>query len=256
MANAVVLRPSYWASVSGGKDSLYMLMLILSRPDKYPLDGVVHFELEIDYPFIKDVVNLMREKVTALGIPFVSVRPNMSWFDLEKRFGMPSRRARWCNSPYKMDAKKQLQNYLKTKGCELISYIGFCADEVSRFKEDKNIYPLVNENIIESTILEWAKTEPIFNDYYKFNKRCGCMYCPMASMQSLAYLNVYYPKEYDFLITECKKTEKQRELELGRPFSIWQSNPKYNTEYYDNRVKTVHVPRILEQIKADNIPSS
>ena len=113
MSNDVVLRPSDWASVSGGKDSLYMLMLILSRPDKYPLDGVVHFELEIDYP-----------------------------------------------------------------------------------------------------------------------------------------------KEYDFLITECKKTEKQRELELGRPFSIWQSNPKYNTEYYDNRVRTVHVPRILEQLKADNIPSS
>ena len=62
MTNDIVLRPKYWASVSGGKDSLYMLMLILSRPDKYQLDGVVHFELEIDYPFIKDVVNLMEEK--------------------------------------------------------------------------------------------------------------------------------------------------------------------------------------------------
>ena len=50
MANDIVLRPSYWASVSGGKDSLYMLLLILAKPDKYPLDGVVHFELEIDFP--------------------------------------------------------------------------------------------------------------------------------------------------------------------------------------------------------------
>lgn len=31
MANDIVLRPSYWASVSGGKDSLYMLMLILTN---------------------------------------------------------------------------------------------------------------------------------------------------------------------------------------------------------------------------------
>lgn len=50
--NTLVLRPSYWASVSGGKDSLYMLKYILTNIDKYPLDGVIHFELEIDYPFI------------------------------------------------------------------------------------------------------------------------------------------------------------------------------------------------------------
>lgn len=39
---AIALRPSYWASVSGGKDSLYMLNYILHNLDRYPLDGVVH----------------------------------------------------------------------------------------------------------------------------------------------------------------------------------------------------------------------
>ena len=29
MSGEIALRPSYWASVSGGKDSLYMLNLIL-----------------------------------------------------------------------------------------------------------------------------------------------------------------------------------------------------------------------------------
>lgn len=57
MSNKIALRPSYWASVSGGKDSLYMLNLILHNLDRYPLDGVVHFELEIDYPFIHDVID-------------------------------------------------------------------------------------------------------------------------------------------------------------------------------------------------------
>ena len=36
-----------------------MLRLILAHPELYPLDGVVHFELEIDYPFIKDVIDHM-----------------------------------------------------------------------------------------------------------------------------------------------------------------------------------------------------
>ena len=50
MSGEIALRPSYWASVSGGKDSLYMLNYILHNLDRYPLDGVVHFELEVDYP--------------------------------------------------------------------------------------------------------------------------------------------------------------------------------------------------------------
>ena len=50
MKNELALKPTYWASVSGGKDSLYMLNLILHNLDKYPLTGVAHFELEIDYP--------------------------------------------------------------------------------------------------------------------------------------------------------------------------------------------------------------
>lgn len=68
--NDLVLRPTYWASVSGGKDSLYMLKLILNDLDKYPLDGVVHFELEIDYPFIKTVIDYMEKECRRYGIPF------------------------------------------------------------------------------------------------------------------------------------------------------------------------------------------
>ena len=46
MSGQIALRPSYWASVSGGKDSLYMLNYILHNLDRYPLNGVVHFELK------------------------------------------------------------------------------------------------------------------------------------------------------------------------------------------------------------------
>lgn len=75
MANEIALRPSYWASVSGGKDSLYMLNLILHNLDKYPLDGVVHFELEIDYPFIHNVIDYMESECKKHGIKFVRLKP-------------------------------------------------------------------------------------------------------------------------------------------------------------------------------------
>lgn len=249
MKNEIRLRPAYWASVSGGKDSLYMLYLILNNLDKYPLDGVVHFELEIDYPFIKNVISYMESECKNHNIPFVRIKPRESWYDLQKLYGVPNRVKRWCNSKYKLDATYQLQKFLKSRGEYLVSYIGYCVDETYRYekrvsKSVTEIYPLVEERIEEKTIWEWAKNEPIFNDYYKYNKRCGCMYCPLSSYTSLAYLLKYYPTNYDEFMEMCKATEKAVQEKTGKPHAIFQSNPKYNTEYVDNVVRTKYLRRL------------
>ena len=200
--NELKLIPSYWASVSGGKDSLFMLKLILSNPERYPLNGVVHFELEIDYPFIKNVIDYMERECKQHGIPFVRIRPRKTWGDWFYThgkdgyiYGFPTRVTRWCNSKYKLDARKQLDEYMKTLGKYVVSYIGYCADEKNRFKKKKKnvneIYPLVDYGIYEEYIVEWAKNVDIFNNYYLSNRRCGCMYCPLASRLTHAYLYKY-----------------------------------------------------------------
>lgn len=126
-------------------------------------------------------------------------------------------------------------------------YIGYCADEVKRYEERGNrinkkivreVYPLVENGISESEIWEWAKIQPIYNNYYRVNRRCGCMYCPMASRMNVAYLLKYYPKNYEFYIERLKETEKIREQEYGKPFSVISSNPKYNADYLDNIIRT------------------
>ncbi len=252
--NELALRPSYWASVSGGKDSLYMLKLILNNLDRYPLNGVVHFELEIDYPFIHEVIDYMESECKRAGIPFFRFKPRMQWNELYEKYGFPTRKARWCNGKYKLDGLEQLKEFLKSKGYYNVNYIGYCADEVNRAskelqKKSKNIYPLIENGCMESDILEWAKEQPIFNDYYKFNRRCGCMWCPMSSMQNQAYLLKYYPAHYEQMILLAKDTEKVREETLGRKFSIWNGNPKYDTEYRDKRVREVFLPKLLEMQK-------
>ena len=131
---------------------------------------------------------------------------------------------------------------MKTKGFYTVFYIGYCADEEKRFAKRVDLqklerYPLVEENIQESTILSWAKTQPIFNHYYETQKRCGCMYCPMTSFINFAYLYKYYPKNFVFMIEKMRETEKLREKELGRPFSCISSNPKYNSDYLEKIVK-------------------
>ena len=268
MNNNLALRPSYWASVSGGKDSLYMLNYILHNLETYPLDGVVHFELEIDYPFIHDVIDYMESECKRFGIRFVRIKPRKTWEELYastyhktgRMWGFPTRKGRWCNSAYKLDAKRQLSEWLNSLGYYVVHYIGYCADEERRFNKRLNAqkferYPLAENGITEEVIWEWAKTQPIFNHYYETQKRCGCMYCPMASKLNFAYLYKYYPEHFSYMITKMRETEQLREKELGRPFSITASNPKYNADYLENIIVTKWVRKLEEmenKLKDDN----
>ena len=258
--NYLSLRPSYWASVSGGKDSLFMLNLLLHNLDKYPLDGVVHFELEIDYPFIKNVIDYMQSECDRFGIKFLRLKPAKTWSELYERYGFPTRVARWCNDKYKLTAKKQLQEFMKTQGFYTVFYIGYCADEEKRFLkrvdlQKVELYPLVEEHIQESIIWSWAKTQPIFNHYYETQKRCGCMYCPMQSFLSFAYLYKYYPQNFDYMVKKMRETELVRFNQLGRPFSCISANPNYNSDYLDKIVKSKWV-KILSQMEYDNLHSN
>lgn len=80
-----------------------MLNYILHNLDRYPLDGVVHFELEIDYPFIHDVIDYMESECKRFGIRFVRIKPRKTWeewfYNISPKtgryYGFPTRTARW-----------------------------------------------------------------------------------------------------------------------------------------------------------------
>ncbi|MCR5144793.1 MAG: hypothetical protein K6B67_05735 [Lachnospiraceae bacterium] len=212
--NEVKLRPIHYASVSGGKDSLFMLGLILSNQDKYPLDLVVNFDLEIEWQVAKNVINEMERRCKEAGIPFVRIKPRKSWEDLYEKYGFPNAHARWCNSDYKLDCKKQLNEWIASQNCRPVAYIGLCADEKKRFKyeigdwENQDVcYPLAEEGIEESTILYWARKQSIFEGYYDNLDRMGCKRCPFLTMKEMAYLKQSEPEEYEALFKYIKDTE-------------------------------------------------
>lgn len=224
------LNPIHYASVSGGKDSFYMLNLILHNPTKYPLDMVVHFELEIDWIWSKKVIDLMEERCVKAGIRFVRIKPRRSWKELYEKYDIPTRTCRWCNSEYKLDCKKQLNEWITSQNCRPVAYIGFCADEQKRFKydignwENQDVcYPLAEEGITETDVLKWAKGVEIFNGWYKIFNRQGCMICPCLSRLEMAYLLKYYHAEYDDWINKIKKYEN-----------------KYNTYFYDKPIEEIN----------------
>ena len=198
----------------------------------------------------------MESECKRFGIQFVRIKPRKSWAELYDKYGFPTRTARWCNNHYKLDANRQLNEWLNEVGFYVVYYIGYCADEERRFNKRLSakkleIYPLVENGINEDVILEWAKTQPIFNNYYKTNKRCGCMYCPMSSYLNFAYLYKYYPENFQYMLEKMRETEKLRESALGRPFSVISSSPKYNSYYWENIIKTKWLTK-LNEMEAPN----
>lgn len=213
--NKIELRPIHYASLSGGKDSLYMLGLILANQDKYPLDMVVNFDLEIEWEISKKVVSYIENKCKEANIKFVRIKPRKSWDELFSKYGFPIHSAKWCNSMYKLDCKRQLNKWIAEQNCRPIAYIGFCADETKRFKYDLGdwekqdiCYPLAEEGIEEKQILEWARKQPIFEGYYDYLDRMGCKACPMARMIEWAYLLYKEPEYYAKAIEQLKETKE------------------------------------------------
>lgn len=236
------LRPIHYASVSGGKDSLYMLGLILANPEKYPLDLVVHYELEIDWDWSVRVVDEIEKMCNAVGIKMLRLKPDVLWDDLCDKYGFPTRVMRWCNKEYKLLPERKLRQWIKEQNCRPVAYIGLCADEKSRFKYDIGswqeqdlCYPLAEENISEDVVLRWAKKHPLLKDWYTLFKRQGCKMCPMISRLGLAYMCKYEPESYERYMFRVK----EKELKFGR--YVWDG---YTADTMDALIKKKWLPEL------------
>ena len=186
----------------------------------------------------------MEQRFTQAGIKFVRVKPRKTFRELYEKYDIPTRNARWCNSDYKLDCKKQVTEWILQQNCRPIFYIGFCADETKRFKYEIGewqyqdcCYPLAEEGITEDVILEWAKTQPIFQGWYKHFRRAGCMLCPMLSRKEMAYLSLNYPQIWEQWLVMIRKYEERFNTTLfGEPI-----------DRLDRRIEEKWIPILLNE---------
>lgn len=104
--------------------------------------------------------------------------------------------------------------WIENMNCRPIAYIGFCADETRRFKyqlgnwkNESICYPLAEEGIKESEVLEWAKKVPVFENWYKYFDRQGCMFCPMLTRKEMAYMCKYEHDSFEKYFRYIKEYE-------------------------------------------------
>ncbi len=195
-------------SLSGGKDSTAMILIMLERNE--PIHSVVFFDTGWEFPEMIDHIDKL-EKYT--GLEFVRLKIKRSfdyWLNQAPvvarkgknkgkvhRYGngWPASLRRWCTR-LKINAIEKY--YRKQNG--FISCIGFAADEAKRVPvEQKKTwperYPLIEWNVSEPEALKYCYNHGFkWGGLYELFGRVSCFCCPLQRIGELRSLRKYRPE--------------------------------------------------------------
>ena len=187
-------------SLSGGKDSTCMLLLMIERG--MPIDLVITADTGMEFPEMYDHLAEVDEylyKKRGLHITTMRHPKGFEWMMFEepkqraysiakrKEYGIPlygngwpGMRVRWCTGQLKSHLINREINRLKGKR-KVIQYIGIAADEPKRLKPVKNkAYPLAEWGITEPQALQICYDYGFdFDGLYRIYRRASCWCCPL-----------------------------------------------------------------------------
>lgn len=230
----------YIASVSFGKDSLAMLLLIIEH--NLPLDEVVFYDTGMEF----DAIYKERDKAVAIlhkhGIKYTELHPEMPFEDRMYNYPYIGRKGEqrqgygWCGKMCRWGTTEKIRaidNYCKLLGENVTQYIGIALDEpmrLDRLKGSNCVAPLAQLGYTEKMALEycykkgfdWLETksgaEPI--RLYDILARVSCWCCRNKNLKELKNYKLYLPTYYERL--------QVLEDKIGEPMK----KPKYLKERF------------------------
>ena len=207
--------PKYIASVSFGKDSLCMLLMLLEK--EYPLDEVVFYNTGMEFQAIYDTRDKVLPLLMERGIQYTELHPkNPFEFDMfERPVNGPNgfhRGYSWCGGLARWGSRLKIgtiDTYLRQIG-ECVQYVGIAHDEFERigreYKPNKRM-PLVEWGITEGEALLYCYQHGYYwmecgRPLYAILDRVSCWCCANKNLKELRgyyhYLPEYWEKLKDF----------------------------------------------------------
>ncbi len=215
----------YIASVSFGKDSLAMLLMLIEK--KYKIDEVVFYDTGMEFKAIYDTRNKVKELLEKKGIKYTQLRPKEPFLykmlekEVHKRngtiqygYGICGGRCRWGTTEKNITITK----YLKEQyGQDYREYIGIASDETRRIERERNehkLMPLVEWKMTEEDCLEYCYNNGFCWEengvrLYNILDRLSCWCCANKNKKELDNMRIYLPNYY-LLNIELLKTIKQK----------------------------------------------
>ena len=194
-------------SLSGGKDSTAMLLMMLERGED--IHSIVFFDTGWEFPEMIEHINKLENYI---GIEIVKLKPAQT-FDyllmekpVKKRggknhgeihrlgHGWPAALRRWCTR-LKINA---IEKYYRQQ-TDFISCIGFAADEAKRVLTTQNKpwserYPLIEYDISEKEALAYCYDKGFdWGGLYELFGRVSCFCCPLQRIGELRMLRKHKP---------------------------------------------------------------
>lgn len=219
----------YIVSVSFGKDSLAMLLLLIEN--RYDIDEVVFYDTGMEFQAIYDIRDIIKGLLKKLNIKYTELKPAESFEykmlekELRKRngkiqrgYGLCGGRCRWGT----IEKNKTIEKYLKEHyGQNYKEFIGIAYDEVARIEKERNehkLLPLVDWKMTEKDCLEYCYNRGF---YWKENEirlydildRVSCWCCANKNKKELENIRIYLPEyylKYIDLLKRIKENNKKR----------------------------------------------
>ena len=219
----------YIASVSFGKDSLAMLLMLIKK--QYKLDEVVFYDTGMEFKAIYDTRNKVRKLLEKLGIKYTELYPKEPFLykmlekpvnkrkgQIQHGYGLCGGRCRWGTT----EKNKTIEKYLSREyGQNYKEYIGIASDEEKRIEKERNehkLLPLVVWKMTERDCLEYCYSKGFFwkengIKLYNILDRVSCWCCANKNKKELENMRLYLPEyylKYIDLLKKIKENNKKR----------------------------------------------
>jgi 3'-phosphoadenosine 5'-phosphosulfate sulfotransferase (PAPS reductase)/FAD synthetase len=228
------MKENYIASVSFGKDSVAMLLMLIER--EYPLTEVMFYDTGVEFNAIYHVRDQILPILEEKGIKFTTLRPERPFmYDmLEKPVSSKQKGDHlgygWCGGLCRWGTREKLNaldRYAKEK--DALVYIGIAADEPQRLTrmETYKKAPLAEWNVAEAEALsycrakgiKWIEDDNQTVDLYDILDRVSCWCCCNKNQKELRQIYLNLPEYWNKLI------ELQSRLE--RPMKRFRTDPEF-----------------------------
>ena len=224
------------ASVSFGKDSLAMLLLILEK--EIPLDEVIFYDTGMEFGAIYSIRDSVSKMLNERNIKFTEISPpntfiyDMLHREIHKKNGTIQHGFGWCGGACRWGTgikTRALDKY--TKNCHV--YVGIAADEperLARLGANKSS-PIANAGMTEKDCLEFCHQNGFFwnegrIELYTILNRVSCWCCRNKNIKELRNIYLYLPQYWDRL----KELQLQIDMPMKHGYTVFDLEYRFEIE--------------------------